>query len=426
MKVHKQEISNYLVTFIFVMLSFGYVISSFMPVYFNLPSRPFNVSFRALYLGISLYLILKGYKKITQRGMPRLFWAFLIFLILYSIRIMYDSLVLGIVFKSSLFFLFSFSFGGTFIPFVAIAMYSKELNYKNVISASYFILAISSLLILVLIFKLYGSINISFLSSRFSFLSDDGKAETINAITLSMYGMLLSNMSIYFLLFRKSCRLIIVGSTLILGLLLLLLGASRGPQITFALGLLFQLSVYVFVYKKSLVTKARFGIAVAGLFVFLSFLISKIDLESITMYNRFANFGKDASSDTSLREASWIRAWDDFLNNPFLGRSYMDLYNMSYTHNVYLESLMAMGMVGLFFFIFPYLTMAIKKITNVDQVFIYLLFVLTSFTAFFSGSLFINPYLWSTLGLMIGFNSIRSRRLNSKKVGGDFNRYQKT
>ena len=141
-------------------------------------------------------------------------------------------------------------------------------------------------------------------------------------------------------------------------------------------------------------------------------LVLLIDLTQIGMYNRFANFGKDASSDTSLREESWVRAWNHFLDSPLFGSSYVDLYDYSYPHNIYLEVLMATGLIGGILFFTSLFIFFLKKIKNVNSVGVFLIFIIAALSSFFSGSLFINPFLWCILGLMTQFEYIEGKSLN--------------
>lgn len=405
-------ITKNLVLFLFIMLCFGYIISSFLPTFFTLASRPFNFSFRLLYMLISIYLILLAGKKIVYGKIPIVFWMLGFFLIIYTFRLCYDIFVEGIVFKGSIFFTLSNSVGGSFIPFFAIALWGNKINYDTLIRWSYYCLYLSVLLVFVLIFKLYGGINLEFFATRFAFLNEDGTHSTINPITLSFFGTNLSLLSLAIILFKRNYYKLICVAGFFAGCFLVVLGASRGPVVTLVAGIAYLLFMFLFRKRKNIYTKiltfVLFGIMVSVVTWFVSTLV----LEDFTLFNRFTSLDSNSSvSSVNIRKIYWDRAWSLFVENPIFGFSYLDPVSFGYPHNIYLESLMATGLFGLIFFLIPICSLFFLKIVNDNQVFVFLFFLMISISSIFSGGLFINPFLWTVLGLLIHFKIIRGNKL---------------
>jgi len=413
-KIYKSKINEYLVIFLFTMLCFGYIISAFLPVFFNLNTTPFNVAFRAMYLGLSVYLILVGIDKYTFGKFKWNFWVVFIFIAFYSSRIFYDVFIEGIVFKDSIINLMLFTYGGNFIPFVAIAIFANRLDYNKLLDASFIVLFISGILTFLLLYKIIGGLSMDLFRYRLSFSTDDGGNDVINPITVSLYGTLLSLISLYYILFKRHISKAILMIGFVLGFALLLFGASRGPQVTYFLCAFYILFAYLFFQKKSVKQKFRVGMGFGGFFMFLIVLISQIDLEKIAMYNRFANFGKDASSDTSARERNWSVAWNSFLDGPLIGDCYViNYFGVTYPHNIYIEVLMATGIIGGALFLTILLSLLFRIPKNNNQVAIYALFLVPVFSGLFSGSLFFNPLLFSMFALMVAFPYINGKSLKT-------------
>jgi len=399
------------------MLCFGYIISTFVPVFFNVGTTPFNVAFRGLYLGVALYLIAIGIDKMTFAKFKWNFWLLCIFILFYSSRLLYDVFIEGVVFKESIINLMLFTFGGNLIPFFALAIFAKEVNYDRVLKWSYVILFISSILTLVLIYKIVGGLSMDLLRYRLSFSTETGRGGNINAITLSLYGTLLSILSLYFILFKKQFNYIILALGFVLGFVLLLFGASRGPQVTYFLCIFYLIFIFLFKKQKSFSEKFKVGLGFTGFFLFLGYLIASIDLTKIHMYNRFANFGEGLSSDTSRRERNWEVAWNSFLDGPIIGDCYViNYFGVTYPHNIYIEVLMATGVIGGLLFLCILLSLIFKSPKNDNQVAIYVLFLVPLFSGLFSGNIFFNPLLFSMFAMMMSFQYIDGKSIKTTKA----------
>lgn len=344
------------------------------------------------------------------------FWIAALFILFYTGRLLYDVFIENIVFKQSISDLFLFSFGNNFIPFFAVGLNIKKINHNQLFVFFWWSLFISSLLSLLVIYNLYGGLDIKLLAARLSLASEGGSSHSVNPITLSFYGVALTLYSFFFLMFKRKIMkgLLIIG--VFLGVLLMLMGASRGPQITFSLTMLFLLYYFTFKYKKTIKKKIKYVGFLGGILAGLSYIMSKIDLEQIALYNRFANFGKGLGSDTSARENAWLGSWNQFLNSPVWGDAYILTNPESgakgfYPHNIYLEVLMSTGIIGALLF-FPLLAhLFFKKIRNENQLGVFLLLLLSLISSTFSGNIFFNPMLFLSIALMTSFSKVKGLTL---------------
>ena len=416
MRLKSSVIDSHLVIILFTMLCFGFVVSSFIPLFMGLSTTPFNIAFRALYLAASLFLILKGTFLLPREKYSWTFWVVLVFIIFYSSRMTYDVYFQDMVFKHSIVNLFLFSFGGNFIPFLAIALFAKRVDYDLLLKVTWYMLFISGILLLVLLYKIFGGLSIEMLAQRMALSAEEGKGNNINPITLSLYGSSLALMSLYFLLFKNEVSKSVLIFGTLLGMAILVMGASRGPQITFAVCLVYMLATHTFRHRKRYKSKLNFAVGIAAVLAAILYLISKIDLNQIAMYKRFADFGEGLSSDTSAREKTWSLSWQQFLDAPIFGDAYLvrPWYGLSYgtyPHNIYLEVLMATGILGAILF-FPAMgALLLRRVRNVNQIGIKVLLLAPVIASLFSGNLFFNPNLFSSIALMTAFAYINGRDL---------------
>ena len=416
MRLKSSVIDSYLIIFFFTMISFGFVVSSFVPIFLGLSTTPFNVLFRASYLGLSIYLILKSTMILPKEKYSWTFWVMLTFVVFYSGRMVYDVYIQDLVFKFSILDHFLFSFGGNFIPFLAIALFAKRVDYDLLLKVTWYLLFISGILLLVLLYKIFGGLSIEMLARRMALSGEEGKGNNINAITLSIYGSSLALMSFYFLLFKHEFGKGVLIFATLLGMAILVMGASRGPQVTFVVCLVYMLATHTFRHRKRYKSKLNFAVGIAAVLAAILYLISKIDLNQIAMYKRFADFGEGLSSDTSAREKTWSLSWQQFLDAPIFGDAYLvrPWYGLSYgtyPHNIYLEVLMATGILGAILF-FPAMgALLLRRVRNVNQIGIKVLLLAPVIASLFSGNLFFNPNLFSAIALMTAFAYINGRDL---------------
>jgi O-antigen ligase len=87
-----------------------------------------------------------------------------------------------------------------------------------------------------------------------------------------------------------------------------------------------------------------FGILLASL-IFIVPIWNNLNLEII---NRMTSFYTERQIGGKIeeRDFEWASAWRQFVENPIFGDSFVNDFDKSYAHNLFLDSLMATGVVG--------------------------------------------------------------------------------
>ncbi|MGV6816541.1 MAG: O-antigen ligase family protein [Thiotrichales bacterium] len=144
----------------------------------------------------------------------------------------------------------------------------------------------------------------------------------------------------------------------------------------------------------------------AGLF-FIIFLIFFGEEIYETIFLRMETINVSDAS-TMERLISWRGAWDQFLENPTFGKYFFELTYRTYPHNIYLESLMSVGIGGSVFLFSHVLVAYIAAISiirknrfSVWAVFMSVLFIRESIAAASAGSLWGSSGFWISSFLVI-------------------------
>jgi len=130
-------------------------------------------------------------------------------------------------------------------------------------------------------------------------------------------------------------------------------------------------------------------------------------------------FSGGQSSSLDQRPLLFKSAWEQFLSYPILGDQYLSRYANYYPHNIFLEVLMALGIIGGIIFILI-IFFAVRKASVIlrnynEDIFIpFLLLITLVLAGMTSGSLFTGVGLWSWLSL---FNSIQKCNDNISDKG---------
>ena len=230
--------SNNISIYLFISVLFYYPIAACIISLTNLPSTPTNIGIRALFSIISVILIFKSFFIRASTKFNTFVYWLLLFWVIYAIRVLYDVVILEIPCdgKSS-FLVLSMVFANCFLPMLAILVTSKKINLKTLMTYTYYILIISNVLIIIKVF-LVQDIDESFFYRRAEVkqLVDGEDVGVLNPITIGFTGNLLAILALSKLLILKVNK----GRTfdllvLFLGLINLVVGASRGPFIIFLL-----------------------------------------------------------------------------------------------------------------------------------------------------------------------------------------------
>jgi len=399
------KISAWLIGIIFIQPVFTTI-----PAIIRIESTPFSIFYRLLIVLISIYiLIVRIFTRKENRfiltfpvAFSLLFWAF------YSLRIYYDLSIRGLQFADhSNFFVYSIAFGNCLLPFIAIlssALYIKQQYIVKVIYISVFLSSICALITVILFFGFRNDI----FSTR-NIVGEIG----VQVIKLSFDGEILIVFSTYFLVFNKKlhsfkkCLIILI---LIVGILSLIGGASRGPFVGTIFG--FILIVLLYLYKRGVTFQSIFKVILVGtlstfsIFLFYYTVLKSIPLAAIERMFYFFSYRKEGAVEE--RDFEFAAAWEQFLSSPIIGDSILENFTNYYPHNLILELLMSTGVIGFTVMSIILSSIFIRGLDLIkmgeqwmEEQLMFIFFALIIFFSMFSGGLFIAPYWWAIIGYML-------------------------
>ena len=381
-------------------LIFGLQIIMVGPLSVGISTTPFSIAFRALMLLVSIYLCARVllFPKLFEldRG---IFWL-LVFFIIYSARFIYDLYILEIDISPRLggsSRLSQMMYGSIIIPLLGISIVriKKENIGKWIFYASLF----QSIAILFIFFFLYGASLQAFVSRYYvaTIFEEFDLGNPISPIVISRAGGILAFCSILVRDVNKWFKFLCFG----LGVMLLLLGSSRGPLIAFIF--CFIIIGYNYIRKGEFEAIALKIIGIAMLTGVLLFAadhyVENINLGSV---NRLKGV-LESSGKGEQRLYTWTAAWEQFKSSPIIGDKIVEDYTYTYPHNIILEILMSVGLIGFIPFFMANL-IAIRKFFNLmrnNNLIVALLFFYMVIGAMVSGGIITSPDYWMSFILIL-------------------------
>ena len=384
---------------------FGYPVQAMVVLYSGMDSTPINLVFRAIYLIISFYLIFWWLFKQnpfsprnwSKTGINILLIVFFLFWVIYGIRLVYDLEYKGWQLTGyHKYYVYSWAFGCSMIPALAVMVNTKNININRLTRNMLFFILISNLCIATYLMHFYNGGMQEILTQRVQIkLPGDvqevkllppelkkATSELINGITLSFYGGLLGIASIsYFLFYQRKLSIwntILLTTTFLLGMFILMAGASRGPFVSFVLLFmsvvmasiliaLFQMvcfmcfkirvkqrgvlsnSPFQFLLKPVIYKMMMTFVGLLLIFTLFNYLKerTKIDLEHLDMFTRLKSMHEyNNDMNTTYRVDLWKGAMHQFKTNPIFGDSFINNVGNFYSHNLIMDVLMSVGLVG--------------------------------------------------------------------------------
>ena len=178
----------------------------------------------------------------------------------------------------------------------------------------------------------------------------------------------------------------------------LLLSASRGPVLCLAAGLL----VYAAATRRW-----------HWLLLMVAAMLPWLADPNGELWMRFASVSAIEEDWSALeRLVLQTNALEQFLSNPFLGSAFVELELQTYPHNLFIETAMALGLVGLAVLL-PLLWHVVRSAVahvKAGQLLLPLLFVQYFVGAQLSGAIYGNAALWSTAAMLLGVRLSRPKR----------------
>lgn len=413
-KILSNEFSGKLCLWLLIFISFYYPVGAFFIMSVGVPSTPVNILIRGVGAGIALYLVVISLLNNKQRlslSIPLWFLAFWWFG--YTIRLLYDMNIAGVTFASkpnSL--IYAFAFGNILLPIIAALLWRKHINIKDIAPIAFKFFVVANLLVFIILVQQNGGFNIGLFLSRAHVVAENNedKGLVLNPIKIGFFGGLLSISAYYFLIIVKNTRWWIYLPLFVFGLLMLLLGASRGPFFAASISIiLITLYRYRISYSKVITFLKMALLITVTIFISIQTVGRSFTLEDFSLYNRLSKMLDNRQKDRKeARDYSWASAWQDFLDSPIIGKQFVGTHDKFYPHNIALEIPMATGVVGSFFFLGFFIPILINIFLSFwnrdhDYFFIAIIFIPTFIGTLFSGALFFSIHFWMLLMLLSAF-----------------------
>ncbi len=335
-------------TLSFILSLFAYPLSSYLSEFIGFENNILSIIARAFSVltcigYLSFLLIYRLFKP------SNFFYLFLLFWILYSIRIIHDT------------FLYSFQLGRTpseYYLFAFVLSFFCSIPMFNPVQIPWMILKKWVIIILVAlnILGLYNN-----LTADNIFLERLGGNERLNPIAFGLQASLLIIISLIQILKSKlSIWLNLIFMILILiSMINLLVSASKSPIIFLFLSL-FLIIIY-FIRMRNI----RALIIVSSITVVVVAFIFALGLEDMILLaiNRFTEIKQDESS---YERMSMLKGGiNQFLEYPLWGSFLEEKIWKEYPHNLILESFMTLGIVGGTIFLIFYISCWFVTIKNI-------------------------------------------------------------
>lgn len=368
-------------------------------------STTFNTFTRAGVLILSIYLIYKSVSLKNPLKLNRRSVCLILFYTLYIVRVIFDLEFVGVeIDEKSNFLVYSFVIGATFIPLVAVALNAKFIDFDGLFILIYYSLLVSNIFILLNILK--DGFSIDLFLVRNVIVQDGHDEDILNPITVGMYGELLSLSSLVTLIFIESPPIknkILLSVCFVLGIFTMLLGASRGPIISFLLICTYLSFIFILRQKNALNLTFSFATVflVTGGVIFYVSGLSESDFFILERLNSFVEDGDQ------IRVDLFNGAWSQFLRSPIIGDRIVERIYKFYPHNLLIEVLMATGLIGFLLFFLSSINSLLNfrrliKVRN-QKFFFYIIFLVFFMISSTSGSLVFSSDYFVYLSFILSF-----------------------
>jgi len=361
----------------------GFELISYLPELLNVDSRIVTVPYRAIYLILCtfalLYFTWHKSVKVHINFLPVLvFWFF------YFIRATFDTFFRIDQIKMAISDFWLFAFLLSFFPMLPLL---AKINLKTIATTKIFVFCMAVFLNVMSVVYNYQS----FSNPKLGRL---GANLILNAITSGQIGVTLVVMSLTFFHSKKGWVTASLSALVVLGLANVVFAASRGP----VMQLVIMLLLFLFFNLK------RIGYKKFSVFLIFFACLGMYFSDYFAVYNnlvrRLGSTGQAGYDD--LRYVLFTGAWEQFLSHPLLGDLIEGRAFGGYPHNIFLESLMAMGVFGgmvmTYIFIYSFNnSLVLMRFRSTDW--IGCLLVMQLVAQFTSGSIYSSFAFWSLIAL---------------------------
>lgn len=335
---------------------------------------------------LSIKLFSNNFKKIDIV----VFFLILSFSILYSLKIFYFDSKETLYVKYQYFFYF---LAYCFLPFLFFSL----IDIKKIYDKFFDWMQNSNFIFLVLSIIFYGVYLFQGVTRLNSSTVGTGE-DVISPLVLSYVSSLaisIAFVNIILLNYKKKYNILII----ILAIPSFLLGASRGAILVL---LCAGLILIILTDLRNRIKFLFFGLIFSIILYFVSIESSS------SVFVRFMNISEDVSSnsDSAVRLIMWRNALNEFNNNILFG-GLIELDKI-YPHNIYVETLMATGILGFLCLISSILLVSYKLfiLVRYDKKYVLLtVFFLNAIVQyFFSGALYFSILFFTAIGITLGIH----------------------
>jgi len=299
-------------------------------------SRFYSLPIRALTLICMIYVIKENYRNLLRRRNAIVILLMTAFWGLYFLKVLYHVQAGYPLFRSSWVEYIFYAMAFCVFPFFTYASIDFD-RYKKTILDS---LIFSGFILGLVCLYLYKDI-LAMGVGRINEIKyiDENAADTLNPLALSYGGVLTLVLCVYKIIYipmKNNKERLYIYVTIFLSLILFFLGSSRGSMIALvtSAGLFVLYGSYSIRIKALFVTILSVPILIYGAYLSGSSIFGRIE--------------STFESGDEGRNLLWTNAWNEFVNYPFLGRRIEIGF---YPHNIFLETLMSIGIVGFLLFI---------------------------------------------------------------------------
>jgi O-Antigen ligase len=342
----------------------------------SIPEDTVSIAFRILVVLLAVIVVLFA---ATQRRHFAPVIPLLIFSAIYLYRLYDNYFIENFQLYVSYTLSFSMFLGAGILPSLAIFVAAGHLTKNET--------AFRNCMIAVMLIFLFGIwLNADLLFER---TVVQASLERVNQIGLTSMAM---TFAIFSLLHLRNPSLTIRGLLVacLLGCAIIVtLAKARGPLVGSAVALIVFFLIVRGQYKIQFVAALTVcAMVLIGLQIYTG---NSLLEDTLSRFDYVADGG--AGDSVTPRKLAWTAAWEQFLDDPVLGRFIFEKANNYYPHNIILEVLMATGVLGAGFF-FWHLMLTFKAATfllrqptlALSSAFIVIIFLKEFVQSLFSGS----------------------------------------
>jgi hypothetical protein len=360
------------------------------------------IAYRAFSLIFLLAVFISGWwhrSKLPKQALPGL-----LFLTIYLLRMLENVVVQNIDIPPGNNRVFLTFLAGGILPSVLLASLSSGFSNRHLRLILSFFAVVFSVGALLMISRLDATAA----SARLGF-------EKVNPIALAYVG---STFILFYLVIAQKSRRAAIEAAVVVPILLFIALQAQSR------GMMLSTTAVVLIYFLLLRGDRKVAVfAVVGVFSILTYYLADpaIFQRAIGSISRIDTVN-DLS--TAMRALSFRGAYQQFFADPILGRWVSEQYTGYYPHNIYLESLMAVGLIGsipfiihIYFSCVAAISIIRLKSENWVWTFVALLFLREAIGSAASGSIWGNVNFWISSFVVISFWYVRYIKIRPKPDG---------